>query len=159
MFIKYWLTEVMTWVKNARQRAVQNDLNNSCSLRCLTYYWLNFFPPCPALFIYVCQKDKSLCTVDVLDAFFPAEFSLTVCSWRTQCLSGPQGWSKSFFLYNMLICWWLWGIISSGVDFIVGIYSWAGNDVQSSAWEDEIICLSESIEPRRWKERLAKVFS
>ena len=105
------------------------------------------------------QLWKGKFKMSLMAVFVAAEFSLTVCSWRTQCLSGPQGWSKSFFLYNMLILLIVLEVKSFSVDFIVGLYSWAWDDFQSSAWEDKIICLSKSIEPRRWKERLAKVFS
>lgn len=137
-----------------------NDVD-ARSNKCLTHKLIKLFPSYHSLGFYGCEKEIFImhCWCPWWFFFVPAEFSLTVCSWRTQCLSGPQGWSKSFFLYKMLILLIALEVRSFSVDFIVGLYSWAGDDVQSSAWEDEIICLSESIEPRRWKERLAKVFS
>ena len=136
-----------------------NDIN-ACRHKYLTYNMNKLFLAITVSVFTVVKRKNSLSTVDILDGFFVlAEFSLTVCSWRTQCLSGPQGWSKSSFLHNMLILEIALDVKSLSIDFVVGLYSWAWDDFQSSAWEDKIICLSKSIEPRRWKKRLAKVFS
>ena len=133
---------------------------NACRHKCLTYNVIKLFLTITFRFSQLWKGKNSLSTVDVLDGFFvAAEFSLTVCSWRTQCLPGPQGWSKSSFFHNMLILEIALDVKSLSIDFVVGLYSWAWDDFQSSAREDKIICLSKSIEPRRWKKRLAKVFS